>query len=79
MPPEYNWMAEAKEPSMGKRGSRGTHTQIHKHIKKKEEEGKKKKTASLTHKRVGLVPCFAPYSAQCISAHPLVLHGGMVV
>ncbi|XP_034454003.1 connector enhancer of kinase suppressor of ras 2 isoform X4 [Hippoglossus hippoglossus] len=22
MPPEYNWMAEAKEPSMGKRGSR---------------------------------------------------------
>uniref|UniRef100_A0AAQ4QLH9 Uncharacterized protein n=1 Tax=Gasterosteus aculeatus aculeatus TaxID=481459 RepID=A0AAQ4QLH9_GASAC len=26
MPPEYNWMAEAKEPSMGKRGSRGTHT-----------------------------------------------------
>uniref|UniRef100_A0A3Q2YM24 Si:ch211-26b3.4 n=1 Tax=Hippocampus comes TaxID=109280 RepID=A0A3Q2YM24_HIPCM len=24
MPPEYNWMAEAKEPSMGKRGSRGT-------------------------------------------------------
>uniref|UniRef100_A0AAQ5XKD5 Uncharacterized protein n=1 Tax=Amphiprion ocellaris TaxID=80972 RepID=A0AAQ5XKD5_AMPOC len=31
MPPEYNWMAEAKEPSMGKRGSRGTHTQQHKH------------------------------------------------
>ncbi|MEQ2218587.1 hypothetical protein XENOCAPTIV_005375 [Xenoophorus captivus] len=30
MPPEYNWMAEAKEPCMGKRGSRGTnkHTRI---------------------------------------------------
>uniref|UniRef100_A0A8D3AHW6 Connector enhancer of kinase suppressor of ras 2-like n=1 Tax=Scophthalmus maximus TaxID=52904 RepID=A0A8D3AHW6_SCOMX len=31
MPPEYNWMAEAKEPSMGKRGSRGTHTHTHTH------------------------------------------------
>lgn len=29
MPPEYNWMVEAKEPSTGKRGSRGTHTQTH--------------------------------------------------
>uniref|UniRef100_A0A3Q2PI06 Si:ch211-26b3.4 n=1 Tax=Fundulus heteroclitus TaxID=8078 RepID=A0A3Q2PI06_FUNHE len=30
MPPEYNWMAEPKEPSMSKRGSRGTrkHTPI---------------------------------------------------
>uniref|UniRef100_H3DEB0 Si:ch211-26b3.4 n=1 Tax=Tetraodon nigroviridis TaxID=99883 RepID=H3DEB0_TETNG len=26
MPPEYNWMAEAKDPSMGKRGSRGSLT-----------------------------------------------------
>lgn len=42
MPPEYNWMAEAKEPSMGKRGSRGTHT--HKYTQ----------TQALTHlKQVG--------------------------
>uniref|UniRef100_A0A671YBM6 Si:ch211-26b3.4 n=1 Tax=Sparus aurata TaxID=8175 RepID=A0A671YBM6_SPAAU len=34
MPPEYNWMAEAKEPSMGKRGSRGTHTHKHAYMQK---------------------------------------------
>lgn len=67
MPPEYNWMAEVKEPSMGKRGSRGTHT-------------------SNTHTNTNrgkytleLLPCFTPYPAQHISAHPLVVHGGVSV
>uniref|UniRef100_A0AAX7UD04 Uncharacterized protein n=1 Tax=Astatotilapia calliptera TaxID=8154 RepID=A0AAX7UD04_ASTCA len=47
MPPEYNWMAEAKEPSMGKRGSRGTHTQTPIHAK-----------AQPSHTLFRLVLCF---------------------
>uniref|UniRef100_A0A8C5H8W6 Connector enhancer of kinase suppressor of ras 2-like n=1 Tax=Gouania willdenowi TaxID=441366 RepID=A0A8C5H8W6_GOUWI len=55
MPPEYNWMAEAKEPSLGKRGSRGTHAHAH----------------TLTALWFGLALCFAPFSVLDISAHPL--------
>uniref|UniRef100_A0A8C6KTH2 Si:ch211-26b3.4 n=1 Tax=Nothobranchius furzeri TaxID=105023 RepID=A0A8C6KTH2_NOTFU len=66
MPPEYNWMAEAKEPSLGKRGSRGTHTHRHAHA------------CTHTHMQSrGSGQCFAPYSAQHISAHPLVIHGSV--
>lgn len=64
MPPEYNWMGEAKEPSMGKRGSRGTSTNTH------------SRAAQPGHTGTMLS---APYSAYRISAHPLVLHGAVVV
>lgn len=63
MPPEYNWMAEAKDPSMGKRGSRGTHTN----------------TPALQRKKTGGTDVLLCSILDASSAHPLVIHGGVVV
>lgn len=63
MPPEYNWMAEAKDPSMGKRGSRGTHTN----------------TPAPQRKRLGGTDVLLSSILDTSSAHPLVIHGGVVV
>lgn len=70
MPPEYNWMAEAKEPSMGKRGSRGTHTQTHLHTKKMKR--------SLTYSTDTLDWCCALLHIQLYTSQ-LILWLSMVV
>lgn len=76
MPPEYNWMAEAKEPSMCKRGSRGTDTQTHVHTKETENAVPFTQTG-----RTGAVLCSIlssihfssssgyPWSCGCVRIH----------
>lgn len=64
MPPEYNWMAEGKDPSMGKRGSRGTHTN---------------KPAPRRENTPGGTDVLLCSILNTSSAHPLVVHGGVVV
>lgn len=68
--PNITGWPRPRNPAWAKEGAE-VHTHKHNYTQKK--------PSHTWHERVWLAPCFVPYSAQHISAHPLVIHGGVVV